>query len=865
LTELTLLRTLERIENLKTNKQWSFRQPKKQRAVGGLVKTHWDYLIDEVKWMRTDFREERKWKLALAHTLAHEVMRWHTAGSHAERLTQGISVSWKRKPFSEDDGLDSAQDQGDPMEIGYPNDQPKSSLLSIDYVSDEEDDDDQDFERELLEQNATVLEEAGRMIHESGEATREQADDSAGPNAFLVLKREEIEDAVAMREPEEHQSQADSQVLRRHTSSKKSTHEGLKNLSTDPILGNALSQPISGEQTPGSTKAKKAPLYPELRDRIAYSDDLHLFLTPEDLIIDSMNTDLVISDTGKSGPPDLANIFSDLQPYDFIDVAPTQLPISEKRKSVSRTEKDDPHKRPEDTTYSKLAPVTKYMYSKPVLLGPLQPARRWKGGAWVNMEDPLPVNEADIPQLKFGQEARSNLFDLSDERPPRQSLPIGLTKDLREPESTKEQRRKAVDDSWSLKDDELLKSLVEKYRTNWLLIAECFNSMRSTVPKSEKRTRWECYNRWYIKWGRDEAEQQAAALNVSAPVSNQVSTRGVKRQNTMTTSSGAAGAGILDAKKRRRHLYVQDAVRKTAKKRELVQKSFSTRKSATIHETHAQYTKMPKLSPIELTRVKAEKDSRDNQEQALRRRNEELSRQQTMPHPSARPPGAPQPGQPQSQVSTRPIPPSQGVPQIRGQVNISQQQRIPTPLSGTNGRITSPLSSAQQTQQAQRALQALAAQSQPQGQVPSTPNGPQTQSQLLAQLQHQPVLNGASTVLNPHMSPPFSARDVTVSPAQSSPPRSSVSLANALTSPRPTSAQASVGHAAQVPGNALPRTANLTPYLGNQNLPSQTHYSPEQLHRMHVQTVLQQAQQVQHAQNQALAQSQGSQNASFPS
>jgi len=48
MSELRLIRALDRIEGLKREGRWSFRQPKKQRGVGGLVKTHSDYLIDEM-------------------------------------------------------------------------------------------------------------------------------------------------------------------------------------------------------------------------------------------------------------------------------------------------------------------------------------------------------------------------------------------------------------------------------------------------------------------------------------------------------------------------------------------------------------------------------------------------------------------------------------------------------------------------------------------------------------------------------------------------------------------------------------------------------------------------------------------------
>lgn len=48
MSELRLIRTIERIDSLKDGGRWSFRQPKKQRGVGTLLKTHWDYLLDEM-------------------------------------------------------------------------------------------------------------------------------------------------------------------------------------------------------------------------------------------------------------------------------------------------------------------------------------------------------------------------------------------------------------------------------------------------------------------------------------------------------------------------------------------------------------------------------------------------------------------------------------------------------------------------------------------------------------------------------------------------------------------------------------------------------------------------------------------------
>lgn len=53
MTELRLIKTFDRIDALIDAGRWSFRQPKKQRGVGGLMKTHWDYLLDEMVSLHT--------------------------------------------------------------------------------------------------------------------------------------------------------------------------------------------------------------------------------------------------------------------------------------------------------------------------------------------------------------------------------------------------------------------------------------------------------------------------------------------------------------------------------------------------------------------------------------------------------------------------------------------------------------------------------------------------------------------------------------------------------------------------------------------------------------------------------------------
>ncbi|KAJ1643907.1 chromatin modification- protein VID21, partial [Dispira simplex] len=74
--ELKSFRALQRVEVLKNQNQWSFRQLEKHEAPTR-TKTHWDYLLDEMQWLQADFKEERRWKIAMAYQVSQWVMEWH--------------------------------------------------------------------------------------------------------------------------------------------------------------------------------------------------------------------------------------------------------------------------------------------------------------------------------------------------------------------------------------------------------------------------------------------------------------------------------------------------------------------------------------------------------------------------------------------------------------------------------------------------------------------------------------------------------------------------------------------------------------------------------------------------------------------
>ncbi|KAJ3172324.1 chromatin modification- protein VID21 [Geranomyces variabilis] len=73
---------LSRVEQLKEKRLWSFRQLK-PFVPPCRSKTNWDSLLDEMKWLRVDFRQERRWKLATAYIVAHWVAEWHASDDKA--------------------------------------------------------------------------------------------------------------------------------------------------------------------------------------------------------------------------------------------------------------------------------------------------------------------------------------------------------------------------------------------------------------------------------------------------------------------------------------------------------------------------------------------------------------------------------------------------------------------------------------------------------------------------------------------------------------------------------------------------------------------------------------------------------------
>ena len=105
-------KVLKRIYNLQSSNKWTLRQPK--RAPEPVRPTsHWDVLLQEAKWMRTDFREERKWKMTVARNMAFACAEWVASSSEDRKLLQVKAIP--PKPAADTEmGEASSQDHPTP-------------------------------------------------------------------------------------------------------------------------------------------------------------------------------------------------------------------------------------------------------------------------------------------------------------------------------------------------------------------------------------------------------------------------------------------------------------------------------------------------------------------------------------------------------------------------------------------------------------------------------------------------------------------------------------------------------------------------------------------------------------------------------
>lgn len=354
--------------------------------------------------------------MALAYNLSTAVLEWHAAGSLEERVRRRICVLWKRP---RDEVIDENAETFEQMDVDDLTGDKANLMPIVDYNSSDNDDEDLEAEQkdmfDALDPSNT-LQEALESIDTAALGDADQ--DASGNRDHVEPKVEKHDDSSALGRSEDRPTDSmdvDDTVHRDDNSNmaKANANEsgtagpvGWKPTSSDPMLASTtLSQSTDAEASgPHSKSAYKPNIYAPIRDYIAFSDESKLFLDLNDYDNLVKGLGALSTEDGVLGapppPPDLSSIFPDLPPYEFLNVPAvpvTTCSAEMKKKSDRKSDKDDPNKRVEDTTYTKLVPLGEFMQCKPTLLGPLNPAKRWRKGRWLNQEDTASNSENDTP------------------------------------------------------------------------------------------------------------------------------------------------------------------------------------------------------------------------------------------------------------------------------------------------------------------------------------------------------------------------------------------------------------------------------------------------------------------------------------
>lgn len=324
--------------------------------------------------MRIDFREERKWKIAVAYTLVLAVQEWHEAGSAEERIRRGICIVWS-KNLEEDIPIPSNVEGSNPVPVDELS-RRHSRSDSMQVV--EESDDGSDEEKDN-----TILADAdapdpGGVIQD--ELTQEPENMKVEDNfdfttALRAAPTTESQDTVGTGVTSSYQDSREGSDL---------TPSGLRVTSENPMMSfanNGLSAATQGA----------------MRERVAFMDLNKVFLDVDDLGLTNLIPKPSAEDVPGYVPPhiDLVALFGDVQAYGLPDPIPAAIQLDLKK---NRREREDVIRRNDEANVTKLVPVSQFMFLKPTLISALQPSRHWRDGTWTGLDE-SPVYPTDVPPL----------------------------------------------------------------------------------------------------------------------------------------------------------------------------------------------------------------------------------------------------------------------------------------------------------------------------------------------------------------------------------------------------------------------------------------------------------------------------------
>lgn len=532
--ELKLMRAMQRIEALKAGNRWSFKQIKKHRGPPRTL-AHWDHLLDEMKWTQVDFKEERRWKIATAYQVSRWIMAYHQAEDK-----KALCVS-TRKVIER--SMETLQTQD---EVEAPAEKEETKVEVEDYLNATMFD-----ASEAPQETSTVasidLKEVNSKL-ESPEENKEQAPDG------VSVKQEAIDTPLSqlVSQPSEEPS-ADANKPGPSGGDASQVEEDSKAGIVGKLKENAKDELMM-----------PPPISPAVIQRCRPSI---LELDPNATMFSLEILEPYLDGT-ELGSLDINALFPDLPLYD----APNP---------------DDNEPYVDEAEQGRVTMISRLMSSRPPALdfGPLSSQvvylKRKRDLSHVDME----MDDFDEEDARIIKIEAKPLNAIAGTEPPRivpalfqpRKNKDAPTTPIRRPTPPGAQALKNVV-VWTADEEDLVMSLIKPYQYNWDLIAELYNAMRGPMIPSERRTSWDCYEKWAKKEGPQSSQNSASTESGSGliPIGNMPSGSGSaptspKARKDKDGKKVMATIKIDATKKKQRSLSLMEAMKKAAKKREIAQ------------------------------------------------------------------------------------------------------------------------------------------------------------------------------------------------------------------------------------------------------------------------------------------------------
>ena len=448
-------RILKRIYQLQYSNRWSLRQI--ERSTEPLrPTTHWDVLLGQMRWMRTDFREERKWKITAAKNVADWCAEWVTSNAEDRILLQVRRETITR-------------------------------LAQVD-----------------------VVQEAAEKVHEDTPQVEASDVRDSQPTPDLVPSAEDDSLSDAMDEDERH-----------HLYFNIAPPAAIFSLAPEDVT-------FGLKKTPATDKIlSELPLYEPTRD----APD------PE------LPTSLISPDANWKTPCLAISKFA----YGKMVSKPQEPP---RKRSRYEYEEEDERTAVESTTF----------LEGPAVL--LDGHRR-------SSLSHVPPEQHDVALFNpENKHIRDRIHAGHAFRPPSEhNMPSQSFFECRQ------------SSQWTWNEDDELRKLVKEYSYNWSLISSCLSAPSLFSSGAERRTPWECFERWVGLEGlpadmsktqyfrayhaRLEAAQRTLMAQQQASQQQQGNNPGqppVRRRSAQPVR--------VERRKNNKYLALIDAMRKLAKKRE---------------------------------------------------------------------------------------------------------------------------------------------------------------------------------------------------------------------------------------------------------------------------------------------------------